>query len=100
MIKYGGLADKSDESIELQHQTLRRLGDRFRSITSYQKKETCIRKELRRDKSPEIQKQVDKCIATKKRVKRDSKRALDFTERQHEERETKRVKREAFVDGE
>ena len=57
--KYGGLADKSDETIEKWHQTLKTLRDRFRGISSYERRETCIRRELRRIKSPEIQKVID-----------------------------------------
>jgi len=37
-----GIADKSDESIELQHQVIKRLKDRCRSVTSYQRREACI----------------------------------------------------------
>jgi hypothetical protein len=44
--KYGGIADKSDETIEKGHQTLKALRDRFRGISSYEQRETCIRREL------------------------------------------------------
>jgi len=94
---YGGLADKSDETIELQHQVIKRPKDRFRSVTSYQRQETCIRKELRRGKSPEIKSHIDKDQAAIKR-KSDSQRSLEMTERQQGQHEAKPVKREAFVD--
>jgi hypothetical protein len=42
--KYGGLADKSDESIEKGHQTLKALRNRFRGIPTYKQHETCIRR--------------------------------------------------------
>jgi hypothetical protein len=58
--RYGGLADKSDESIEKGHQSLNALGERFRGISSYEQREACIRRELRRRRSPEIQRTVDK----------------------------------------
>ena len=64
VITCGGLADKSDESIELQHQTLMKLRDRCRSVTSYQKRQNCMRRELRRQRSPEIQKHVRDCEAS------------------------------------
>ena len=98
VIECGGLADKSDETIELQHQILMRLRGRFRGITSYQRKETCIRRELRRRKSPEIQSHIDKFEVSRKR-KVDSNRAVAAADRQQQQREAKRVKREAVVDG-
>lgn len=99
VIKYGGLADKSDDTIEFQHQLLMKLRDRYRSITSYQRKETCIRKELRRQKSPEITRIIDQ---HQQSIKKDpsSKRQLDFTERKQEQRDTKKAKRDAVLDDE
>jgi len=94
---YGGVADKSDETIELQHQVIMKLKDRFRRVTSYKRRETCIRKELRRGKSPEVKSHIDKYEAAIKR-KPTSKRALDMNTRQEEQREAKQVKREAFLD--
>jgi hypothetical protein len=58
--RYGGLADKSDESIEKGHQTLKALRERFRGGSSYEQREGCIRRELRRRRSPEIQRTIDK----------------------------------------
>ena len=55
---YGGLADKSDESIEKGHQTLKALRERFRGISSYEQRETCIRRELRRRRSPAVHRQI------------------------------------------
>jgi hypothetical protein len=52
--KFAGLADKSDETIEKGHQTLKNLRERFRGISSYEQREVCIRRELRRSRSPEI----------------------------------------------
>ena len=96
--KHGGLADKADDTIELQHQMLMKLRDRYRGMTSYQRRETCIRRELRRRKSPEIQAQIEKYEAFIKE-KTTNKRAIAVTERQQDQREAKRVKREAFVNG-
>ena len=95
---YGGIADKADDTIEFQHQILKRLRDRYGSITSYQKREVCIRRELRRTKSLEIQKHIDNYEASAK-VKTTSKRAIASTEHQQEQREAKRVKREAVING-
>jgi len=94
----GGIADKSDESIELQHQVIMKLKDRFRRVASCQRRETCIRKELRRGKSPEIKAHVDFCGAAIKR-KPTSQRTLDMTIQKQDQREAKRAKRETFVDG-
>jgi len=97
VIRYGGLADKSDETIELQHQQRMKLKDRYRSITSYAKRESCIRRELRRQKSPEINRHIDHY---KDAIRRnpESKRQLDFAERHQEQREAKKVKREAILE--
>jgi len=96
VIKYGGLADKADDTIEFQHQILMKLWDRYRDITSYERRETCIRRELRRRKSPEIQSHIDFWEVAKK-AKNTSKRSQDAADRKHNQREAKRVKREAVV---
>ena len=40
--QYAGLADKSDETIEKGHQTLKVLRERFRGITSYEAREKLV----------------------------------------------------------
>jgi len=57
-----------------------------------------MRRELWRRKSPEIQGHVGQCEAN---IKENSagKRAAAVTEHQQDQREAKRVKREAFVNG-
>jgi hypothetical protein len=60
--KVGGLADKSDKTIEKGHQTLKALGNRFSGISTYEQRETCIRRELRRSRSTEIQQHIDKSV--------------------------------------
>ncbi len=94
---YGGIADKADDTIEFQHQMLKKLRDRYRSITSYQRREGCIRRELRRTKSPEIQGHIDQYEASIK-VKKTSKRAISNADRQQEVRDAKRVKQEAILE--
>jgi len=98
VVKFGGLADKADDTIEFQHQILMKLRQRYRSITSYQRREGCIRRELRRRKSPEIQAHIDKYEASIK-LKTDGKRQHDATARHVEQRNAKRVKREGIIDG-
>ena len=95
---YGGVADKADDTIEFQHQILMRLKDRFRSVPSCRKREICIQRELRREKSPEIESHIAKYKASIKR-KTNSKRAIETTERQQSTRDAKRVKREGFLQG-
>jgi hypothetical protein len=94
--KYGGLADKSDETIEKNHQTLKVLRDRFRGISSYEQRETCIRRELRRSRSPEIQGIIDKYEALIKHSAT-TKRATDTAERVHGNKRAKLEKREAHI---
>ena len=50
---------------------------------------------MRRSKSPEMQKHVEEC-ELKKRRNPASQRKLEFAERQHDQREAKKVKREAL----
>jgi len=95
---YGGVADKADDTIEFQHQILMRLKDRFRSVPSYRKREICIQRELRREKSPEIESHIAKYKASIN-GKTNSKRAIETTERQQSTRDAKRVKREGFLQG-
>ena len=95
--KYGGLADKSDESIEKGHQTLKALRERFRGITSYRLKENCIRKEMRRMRSPEIQQYIDEYQAMK-RQSPTTKRASDTEERQDNQKKAKQEKRDTYID--
>ena len=53
--KCGGLADKADDTTEFQHQMLLRLKDRCQSIPSCRMRELCVQRELRRERSPEIE---------------------------------------------
>jgi hypothetical protein len=93
--KFGGLADKSDETIEKGHQTLKQLRDRFRGVSSYEQKETCIRRELRRGRSPEIQQHIDKYEASIKQSDA-TKRARDTAERVDNKKKAKQEKRAAY----
>lgn len=94
--KYGGLADKSDETIEKGHQTLKQLRDRYRNITSYEVRENCIRRELRRRRSPEIQLHIDKYEAMIKQSTT-TKRAADTQVRQDNNKKAKQEKRDACI---
>jgi hypothetical protein len=94
--RYGGLAEKSDESIEKEHQRLKTLRDRFRGISSYKMRETCIRRELRRSRSPQIQRHIDQYHASIKQSQT-TKRALDTAERQDNKKKAKEEKREAYI---
>jgi hypothetical protein len=93
---YDGLADKSDETIEKGHQTLKVLRDRFRGVSSYEMTEACIRRELRRGRSPEIQQHIDKYEASIKQSL-GTKRALDTVERLDNKKKAKQEKRDAFI---
>ena len=90
---YGGLADKADDVIELQHQILKKQRERFRSVPTFMKRERCIRRELRRKRSPLIQSHVNKYEAKVNRGK--GKRGP--TAAQETKREAKRVKRDDIV---
>jgi hypothetical protein len=72
------------------------LRERFRGISSYEARETCIRRELRRSKSTEIQEQID-LYETKIKQAPATKRANNTTERQDNKKKAKQEKREAFV---
>jgi hypothetical protein len=94
--QFQGLADKSDESIEKGHQTLKRLRERFRGISSYEQQESCIRRELRRTRSPEIQQHIDKYEASIKQST-STKRAIDTVERQDNNKKAKQERRDAYI---
>jgi hypothetical protein len=94
--KFGGLADKSDETIEKGHQTLKALWDCFRGISLYEQRETCIRRELRRTRSPEIQQHIDS-FETMIKQSGSTKGVMDTAERQDNNKKAKLEKREAFV---
>ena len=89
---YGGLADKADDVIELQHQVLKKQRERYRSVPTFMQRERCIRRELRRKRSPVIQGQISKYEA--KLHKGKGKRP---TESQVTKRAAKRVKRETVI---
>jgi hypothetical protein len=94
--RFGGLADKSDETIEKGHQTLKALRERFRRISSYERRETCIRRELRRGRSHEVLKHIE---AYEEAIKQNvgTKRASDTAERIANKRQAKEEKRTAFA---
>ena len=94
--KYGGLADKSDETIEKGHQTLKTNRARFRGIGSYAQQETCIRRELSRARSPEIQRHIDKHQAMIKQAA-GTKRAKETAERQDNNKKAKKEKRDSYI---
>ena len=94
--KFGGLADKSDETIEKGHQTLKALRNRFSGISTYERRETCIRRELRRSRSTEIQQHIDNFEALI-RQSSTTKRATDTVERQDNNKRVKLEKRGTFI---
>jgi hypothetical protein len=94
--KYEGLADKSDESIEKEHQTLKTLRDQFRGISCYEQRETCIRRELRRFRSPEIRQHVDQFNESIKQST-GTKRAIQAAERLDGNKKAKQEKRRGYI---
>jgi hypothetical protein len=96
--KYRGPADKSDDTIEKGHQTLKELRGRFRGISSYEQRETCIRRELRRQRSPDIQRSITKYEAMIKQSTT-TKRSIDTEERQDGIKRAKQEKRDHYNAG-
>jgi hypothetical protein len=95
---FGGLADKSDETIEKWHQVLKGLRDGFRGIVSYEQREGCIRRELRRRRLPEIQQVIDAYQALIKQSS-GTKRAIDTAMRQEDKKRVKQEKWDAHIAG-
>jgi len=91
--KHGGLADKADDSIEFEHQKLKRLRDRHRSIPSFKRRQSCIRKEIKRQRSPAVKQHVDAYHAKINNLNRKRHASVSLSVK----RETKRVKREAVI---
>lgn len=96
--RFGGLADKADDTIEKFHQVLKELRGRFKGTRSYQQRENCIRRELRRRRCHEISTHIVKYEAKIKRSST-SKRKQDTQAREQERRETKKARRDAAVAG-
>ena len=83
---------------ELQHQVLKKLRDRYRRVSSYQRKSVCLLRESRRQKNTQINRILARFMRLRKQ-KSGNKRYRAATDRQQEIREAKRIKREAFVEG-
>jgi len=94
--QYGGLADKADDTIEFQHQRLKRLRDRYRRVSSFQRKTKCMLKELRRQRSKRVERQI-KAFEKAKKQKSGTKRQRDAEERQEGVKTEKKAKRATFV---
>ena len=77
---------------------LKELRERYRGIVSYQQRETCIRRELRRARSPEIQLVIDRFNNMIKQAS-GTKRATDTVARQDNKKRVKMERREAAVVG-
>jgi hypothetical protein len=86
-----GLADKADDSIEKFHQTLKILRQRYRGTRSYKAKENSIRKQLRRQRSPRVERVIRQYEENKSRQSKDTKRKQKADERQTQEREPKKL---------
>ena len=91
--KHGGLADKADDTIELEHQKLKRLRDRHRSIPSFKRRETCIRKEIKRQRSAGVKKHFEDYKTKISKLNRKRGAAVNLSIK----REQKRIKREAVA---
>ena len=96
MRTFGGLADKADDTIEFQHQVLKRIRDRYRRVSSFERKTLCLLRELRRQKNTRINQHVDAFFAARKQ-NAGTKRAADSHLRRQGVKEEKRAKREAFI---
>ena len=93
---FGGIADKADDSIEFQHQILKRLRDRYRRVSSFQVRSTCVLREFRRQRSSQIQANIARYEQSKKQ-RSTTKRQVDAVERKAGVQLAKRLKREAFI---
>ena len=93
---FGGLADKADDTIEFQHQVLKRIRDRYRRVSSYQRKTHCLLRELRRQRNTKINKHVADFFQSRKQ-QAGTNRSSESHLRQEVIKEEKRVKREAFI---
>ena len=93
---FGGIADKADDSIEFQHQTLKRLKDRYRRVSSYQIRSKCVLREFRRQRSSQIKANIAKFEAAKKHHPT-NKRRLDAVKKNLDHQIAKKLKREGFI---
>ena len=93
---FGGICDKADDSIEFQHQTLKRLRDRYRRVSSFQTRTKCILREYRRQRSSRIESNIAKFEHSRKQNPT-NKRKVDAAQRNLDLQVAKKLKREGFI---
>ena len=93
----GGLADKSDEAIEKGHQEWKRLHDRFCRMRNFQQQQKCIVRAWRRQQHHSIVAAVAKFESKRPKHSTTTDRKKKAEARVADEKESKKVKREAFV---
>jgi hypothetical protein len=93
---FGGLADKADDFIEKEHQVLKKLRDRYRTVPSFQIRTNCMLSEIRRQRSKRIQHHISS-YNDSKRQKEETKRKAEAQERQQEAKKAKTDKRGAAM---
>ena len=93
----GGLADKSDETIEKGHQEWKRLRQRFWRITNFEVREKAMVTAWRRRKHPNIQQALAKFRSQLPRQSPNSKRERNHDAIQESVKEEKTAKRSQYT---
>ena len=96
--EYGGLADKADDPIELEHQEWIRQKERTWRLKEFSKRELAQLKGMRRSRHPAVRRKMTE--VHKKRTARTKKKRADCTkDREHEAERARRAVFEAVVAG-
>ena len=94
---FGGLADKDDAVIEKGHQEWTRLQERFCRIRNFEKRQTCIMRAWRQRRHHSIISAIEEFESKRPKHKADTERKRKADGVKAEEKESKKVKRESFV---
>jgi hypothetical protein len=95
--KYGGLADKSDATVEKGHQIWKEYQGRFTRMANFEQQQNSIRRAWRRSRHPRVEQAVQDFKKSRKRQKSDSERKRKADDKLRAKKEEKKIKREHFV---
>ena len=87
-IRFGGLADKADDSIEYGHQIWPRLDDRYKCVPNFKKRTELVYRTAKRRRHPKIAEHLE--LFSKRKQSPSNKRFCASIQKQDEERDAKK----------
>jgi hypothetical protein len=94
---FGGLADKDDAVIEKSHQEWTQLQEKFCRIRKFKKRQTCIMRVWRQRRHNSIISAIEEFESKRPKHKHNPERKWKADGVKAEEKKSKKVKREAFI---